>query len=48
MPGRRCHVVRREGAQDVTAELLSLAQAGDDEAVRELTVPALAELQVHC
>jgi RNA polymerase sigma-70 factor (TIGR02960 family) len=32
----------------VTAELLSRARAGDGEAFRELTVPHLRELQVHC
>ena len=32
----------------VTAELLSRARAGDGEAFRELAVPHLRELQVHC
>jgi DNA-directed RNA polymerase specialized sigma24 family protein len=32
----------------VTADLLSGARAGDDEAFRELTGPYRRELQVHC
>src|ERR1700679_1118337 len=32
----------------VTADLLSRARAGDGEAFRELAVPHLRELQVHC
>jgi len=32
----------------VTADLISRARAGDDDAFRELTEPYLRELQVHC
>jgi RNA polymerase sigma-70 factor (TIGR02960 family) len=32
----------------VTADLVSRARAGDDEAFRELTAPHVRELQVHC
>ncbi len=32
----------------MTADLISRARAGDDEAFRELTEPYRRELQVHC
>src|SRR5215470_2800212 len=38
----------RKARRMVTADLLSRAQAGDDEAFRELTEPHRRELQVHC
>jgi RNA polymerase sigma-70 factor (ECF subfamily) len=38
----------REAASEVTADLISRAQTGDDDAFRQLTEPHRRELQVHC
>jgi hypothetical protein len=47
--GWKCDKVREEGdARVVTADLISRARAGDDDAFRELTEPHLRELQMHC
>jgi RNA polymerase sigma-70 factor (ECF subfamily) len=41
-------MMREEGAQDMTADLLSRARAGDGEAFRKLTEFHRRELLVHC
>jgi RNA polymerase sigma-70 factor (TIGR02960 family) len=39
---------KREALTEVTADLISKARSGDDEAFRQLTEPHRRELQVHC
>src|ERR1700728_471378 len=40
--------IRQGGATVGTADLISKAQAGDDDAFHQLTEPHRRELQVHC
>jgi RNA polymerase sigma-70 factor (TIGR02960 family) len=40
--------IRQGGVTVVTADLISRARAGDDDAFRQLTEPHRRELQVHC